>query len=544
MKHSELTIGGYAINKKSITEKQLDKIKKNLHVKPKICEDYGQESIEFDVYKEIGDKIYIPRNYGIKNFGNPANYKNDDCKKINITFNGKLRDNQMEIANICISKAKEHGGGILQLPCGSGKTIISIYIASILGLKTLIITHKSFLQEQWIDRFNEFTNAQIGLIRQDKIITKEKDVVVGMLHSISMIDYDMNIFNDFGLVIYDEVHHMGARVFSNALFKTGFKYSFGLSATPQRSDGMMKIINWFIGDILYKMERNEDKNVEVKSFLYETNETNFIEKKAYIKGKGILKTNLPSSLTCLSKVVSRNLFIIQIIDAVMKNSNRKILILSARLEHLKNIKEQIDKNIEININNGIYEKDEYKTYYYIGANTQKERRMAEIEGDIIFATYDMASEALDIPRMNTIIMITPPISKKMFVQSIGRCMRQQNTIINPLIIDIMDQLPIYDKLAKIRSEYYNKYKYSNMEIYVNSDKIITKRNYLKNKYNMTDLEIDKEFGCGSPCEICKNTAQILTNSREECCTSSCNECVCKNKDKLLDYDANIYKIIN
>lgn len=507
--HLELAIGGYIINKNKITEKKLKEIKKNLHVKPKICEDYGQESVEFDIYREIEDKIYVPRNYGIKNFGNPIKYNNNECKKINIKFNGKLRDNQMEIANICIEKAKEHGGGILQLPCGSGKTIILIYIASVLGLKTLVVTHKSFLQEQWIERFTEFTDARIGLIRQDKIITKEKDIVVAMLHSISMIDYDMDIFNDFGIVIYDEVHHLGARVFSNALFKTGFKYLFGLSATPQRSDGMMKIINWFIGDILYKMDRIEDKNVEVKSFIYETNETNFIEKKTFIRGKGILKVNLPSSLTCLSKVISRNLFIIQIIDAIMKNPKRKVLVLSARLEHLNNIKEQIDKNIQENVNNNVFEKDEYKTFYYIGANTQKERRMAELEGDIIFATYDMASEALDIPRMNTIVMMTPPISKKMFVQSIGRCMRQQNVLINPLIIDIMDQLSIYEKLAKTRTEYYNKYKYTNMEINVNGNNIITKRDYLKNKYKMTDSEIDNEFG-----------------------------------DKLLDYDANIYKIIN
>ena len=509
MSHKELTIGGYVIEKKKTTEKKITKIHKDLHVKPKINDDYGQEVIEFDVYKETDDLIYLPRNYGIKNFGDPMNKKNENCKKININFNGKLRENQHDIANICMEKAKINGGGILQLPCGSGKTIIMIYIASVLGLKTLIITHKSFLQEQWIERFSEFTDAKIGIIRQDKIITKDKDIVVGMLHSISMIDYDEKIFEDFGIVIYDEVHHLGARVFSNSMFKTGFKYLFGLSATPNRSDGMMKIINWFVGDILYKMDREEDTNVNVKKFLYETKEINFIEKKTFIKGKNQLKVNIPLSLTCLSKVISRNNFLIQIIETIRKNPKRKILLLSARLEHLNNIKEQIDNKIQNDIENNIIEKGECKTFYYIGANNQKERKIAENEGDIIFATYDMASEALDIPKMNTVIMMTPPISKKMFVQSIGRCMRQKDTSTNPLIIDIMDQLPVYEYLSKTRSEYYNKYKYMNNDIYVIGEKILTKREYLKNKYKMNDLEIDTEFG-----------------------------------DNLLDYDANIYKIIN
>lgn len=509
MDHRDLTIGGYIIDKEKTTEKKIIKIKKDLHVKPKVNEDYGQEVIEFDVYKEIKNLIYVPRNYGIKNFGIPLNYKNENHKKININFNGKLRDNQLEIANICIEKAKKNGGGILQLPCGSGKTIIMIYIASILGLKTLIVTHKSFLQEQWIERFSEFTDANIGLIRQDKIITKDKDIVVGMLHSISMIDYDEKIFDDFGIVIYDEVHHLGARVFSNSLFKTGFKYLFGLSATPHRSDGMMKIINWFVGDILYKMDREEDSNVHVKKFLYETNEINFIEKKTFLKGKNQLKVNLPLSLTCLSKVVSRNNFLIQVIEAIRKNPKRKILLLSARLEHLNNIKEQIDKKIKNDVTNNIIDENECKTFYYIGANNQKERKIAETEGDIIFATYDMASEALDIPKMNTVVMMTPPISKKMFVQSIGRCMRQKDTSINPLIIDIMDQLPVYEYISKTRSEYYNKYKYMTNDIYVIRDKILTKREYLKTKYNMSDSEIDNEFG-----------------------------------ENLLDYDENIYKIIN
>ena len=65
-----------------------------------------------------------------------------------------------------------------------------------------------------------------------------------MLRSISIKEYDREVFEEFGLVIYDEVHHLGSRVDSQALFKTSSQYTIGLSATPERSDGLLKVINW------------------------------------------------------------------------------------------------------------------------------------------------------------------------------------------------------------------------------------------------------------------------------------------------------------
>ena len=75
-----------------------------------------------------------------------------------------------------------------------------------LKLKTLVIVHKTFLQNQWVERISEFTNCKIGIIRQKKVDIENKDIVIGMLQSVSMIDYDKDIFKDFGLVIFDEVH--------------------------------------------------------------------------------------------------------------------------------------------------------------------------------------------------------------------------------------------------------------------------------------------------------------------------------------------------
>ena len=92
-----------------------------------------------------------------------------------------------------------------------------------LKVKTLVVVHKEFLVNQWKERIAQFLpNAKVGKIQSNVINTKDKDIVIGMLQSISMKEYDESVFSDFGFVIYDECHHLGAEVFSKALLKTSF----------------------------------------------------------------------------------------------------------------------------------------------------------------------------------------------------------------------------------------------------------------------------------------------------------------------------------
>ena len=65
-----------------------------------------------------------------------------------------------------------------------------------------------------------------------------------MLQSVSMIDYDKDIFKGFGLAIFDECHHLGAEVFSRSLMKINSPYTLGLSATPKKRMDLQK---YFIG---------------------------------------------------------------------------------------------------------------------------------------------------------------------------------------------------------------------------------------------------------------------------------------------------------
>ena len=100
------------------------------------------------------------------------------------------------------------------VPCGYGKTVIGLYLASKLGVKTLVVVHKEFLVNQWKERIKQFLPyARIGKIQGSKIFVEGYDIVIGMLQSISMKEYPESTFKDFGFVIYDECHHLGAETF-------------------------------------------------------------------------------------------------------------------------------------------------------------------------------------------------------------------------------------------------------------------------------------------------------------------------------------------
>ena len=88
----------------------------------------------------------------------------------------------------------------------------------------MIIVHKDFLLRQWIERIEQFLpNAKVGKIQGKIIDVEDKDIVIGMLQSISMKDYPDDVFNSFGFVIYDECHHLGAEIFHKSMKKIAKK---------------------------------------------------------------------------------------------------------------------------------------------------------------------------------------------------------------------------------------------------------------------------------------------------------------------------------
>jgi len=471
---------GYVIPKNELTQEERKNIINTLTVVPEGNNDFvKQEDPSFTVFKEDDTNFYVPKFWGMDRFGNrfPQVIEQKNSQ-VNFNFNGKLRGSQPEVSEHILNKLKTNYGGVLQLHTGYGKTTMAIYIASVLKLKTLVLVHKTFLLDQWYERIKQFTDANIGIIRQKTIDVEGKDIVIGMLQSISMIDYNPEIFKDFDLVVVDECHRAVSKVFSRALFKIYPKHTLALSATPKRLDGSTKVLHWFLGDTLIKVDRKCHNVVYVKSFNYESDDPLFTEKKTRIQGK--TKPDTIKMTTNICKINGRNKFITDIINALRFIKGRKMLVLSKRLAHLHILKTMMDKIIIQEVKNGTFCEGEFTTSYYVGG--MKDWQLsASAEADIIYATYSMAEEGLDIDGLNTLVLAN---SIKNPIQAIGRILRKpiEDGDINPLIIDIGDNLSFFSTWTKNRVKYYKTNKYIIEHIKAYDDKVISIYDYLvKNK---------------------------------------------------------------
>ena len=274
-----LTKDGYLLDKSKFTKKELENVRKDLTVQPKNSFSPGVKTIieSFEVFKETDEYISIPKYYGIKQFGK-AKF-NDEIigEKASFKFKGTLRPNQKDIVTKVLDHMKIYDGGGICVGCGAGKTVMGMNIAQKLKVKTLVIVHKTFLLNQWKERFEEFTNAKVGIIQQKTIDVEGKDIVIGMLQSIAKEKYDYDIFREFGLVIFDEAHHAPSKFFSNALPIINCKKTLFLTATPTRSDAMEKILYWYFGEIIYKAPPNKNDNVLVKIYNYNITHEKFKE---------------------------------------------------------------------------------------------------------------------------------------------------------------------------------------------------------------------------------------------------------------------------
>lgn len=331
---------GYTIPKNELSiEKQL-LIRNDLTIKPFSLQSGGPqmncENKSFPAYRESSNKFYVPHYYGIENFGPPKQYKISEGNDINLEFNGKPRDYQEPVINKFLEKCQNVicGGGLLELHTGWGKTCAGLYIVSKLKKKTIIIVHKEFLMNQWIERIQHFLpQARIGKIQGPIIDTENKDIVLCMLQSLVMKDYDQKIFNEFGLTIIDEVHHISSQSFSNSLFKLVTKYMLGLSATMDRKDGTTNVFKMFLGDIIHKAERKNDMLVEVRAINYKVDDEQFNETILNFRGQ-------PQNSSMISKLCEYNRrteFIIKVLcDFIQVDSIDKETINSHKLEMDKN----------------------------------------------------------------------------------------------------------------------------------------------------------------------------------------------------------------
>ena len=409
---------GYTIPKSCISKEDLDELYEMLNVKPIIPGiSYGGATANegsFPVYRENTNKIYIPRFFGIERYGLPNKSEITQGDNISLEFPKSLRDYQEKIIDvymkhvdnpICIGSEQKGSGGILEVPCGRGKTVMALKIISNLKKKALIIVHKEFLMNQWIERIDEFLpGAKIGKIQGPIFDVEGKDIVIGMLQTLYDRALPEKAFDSFGLTIIDEVHRIGSEQFSKTLLRVLSPNMLGISATVDRKDKLTCVLYMFIGPKIYTEARKDEDPVCVRSIEYISSDSQFNETEYDFKGQAKYSTMISK----LCEFGPRSDFIVRVLQDLIQESrekeeNAQIMVLAHNRSLLKYFYEAINHRGFSSVG------------YYVGG--MKQCDLQETEGkQIVLATYAMAAEALDIKSLSILVMATP---KTDITQSVG-----------------------------------------------------------------------------------------------------------------------------
>jgi superfamily II DNA or RNA helicase len=314
-------------------------------------------------------------------------------------------------------------------------TVMALKIISEIERKTLIIVHKEFLMNQWIERISEFIpTARVGKIQGPKFDIEDKDIVIGMIQSMYDRAFPSNAFTSFGLTIIDEVHRIGSEEFSKTLFKTITNCMLGISATVDRKDGLTNILHMFIGPKIYSEERKDEDIIEVRAIEYIHKDPEYNEIVYDYMGNVAHSTMISK----ISNFPPRCDFVVNVLkDLIKENPEKQIMVLSQIRGLLTDIHTKLS---ESNCDVG----------FYVGGMKQKDLQETE-ERQIVLATYAMAAEALDIKTLNTLVMVSP---KTDIIQSVGRILRTRG--LGKLIVDIIDTHDVFQNQWKKRRTYYKK----------------------------------------------------------------------------------------
>jgi superfamily II DNA or RNA helicase len=431
---------GYTILKKHLSTIEQERIRKDLTVSPRSNgPSYGVPP-SFPIYRESAKKMYIPQSYGLEHYGPPEMTVHAGGEAASLSFAGTLRQDQKDAALKYLSKTEGGGGGLLELYCGFGKTVVALWIAAKLGLRTIIIVHKDFLVSQWRERIQQFLpGATIGKLQGPHLDVDGCDIVIAMLQSLSTKNYSDTLWDGFGLTIVDECHHMSAEVFSNALFKVVTPYMLGLSATMTRKDGLSKVFKMFLGDVVAKKRRSPHDGVVVMCHRFRDNDPEFGATELDFRGQ-IKYAAMVNKVHSFGPRIS---YVIKIIMDVVnsESSDRQALVLAQNRQLLVDIMMSLEAR---SISAG----------FYVGGMKDKDLQVSA-EKRVILATYGMAEEALDIKGLTTLVLASPRTSIE---QAVGRILRIEGN--SPVVHDIVDQHDVFQRQWKKRLTFYNKGSYT------------------------------------------------------------------------------------
>ena len=326
-------------------------------------------------------------------------------------------------------------GAILCIPCGFGKTRCAIFIMRAIGVATLVLFATKQLGVQFQRALHSLSpDVTSDWLPKPNKALPEVDVLFGTLQAMHSRNYGAAYLNRIGLLVVDEAHHLAAPTFAQAMCRLGSARVLGLTATPERSDGKSRLVEYIAGKISFRKDREPVPDLRVFQLNYEV-------PAGFGRARYGNLSERMQLIVRLCAIEARNLSISSAIQELSgpDRPSMGILVLGKLIDHLRMLCETASSG-------GI------DCAMFTGSETQAERDRA-LASRVLFATYDIAKEGLDIPRMDTLVLVTPAES---LVQCVGRILRGCPGKQSPVVVDVFDnccafQGEVFSRERKFRS---------------------------------------------------------------------------------------------
>lgn len=379
----------------------------------------------FDVFVETDDAYVVPHFWGVhaaEALGIPLrDERPPGAPAPALVFEGELRPAQLPVVEATLANLDRVGGSVVCAPTGHGKTAMALYMAARCGVKTMVLVHKAFLAQQWVDRARQFVPSATCTMYGGGTWDCSGDVVVATIQTVLRRGVPDAVAGAVGLLIIDEVHRIAAPSFSKATMGLNARRIIGLSATPDRADRLTRVLHWVCGPLVAAAPPTTiEHDVTVVRATF--------RKERAIPQNARGDVDHATLITQLAEDDERTAFIV---GEMMKHvpTTTPCLVLSHRRAHCHLLAECLRQQ-------------GYDAKTYLGGDASAP------DACVLVATYSLVSEGFDRPELTALVLATPAST---ITQAVGRILRRPGP---KTIVDVVDTNPVsYAQANKRRALY-------------------------------------------------------------------------------------------
>jgi superfamily II DNA or RNA helicase len=349
---------------------------------------------------------------------------------VDMTILGQLDERQTAAVDSMLA----HDDGILHAPTGSGKTVMACAIIAERAISTLILIDKTAIASQWRDQIHTLLGIKAGQLGGGRKKTRgQVDIMLLQTLARRPPEEIKELTSGYGQVVVDECHHLAAGSYASAVAQIGAAWWLGLTATPERKDGLQQIINWQLGPIRYVMHDTLPSQTDLAT-PYEGPQRILRLHQTPFRAPDGLDLSAPGAITKLGGILAddadRNLLIAgDIRDAL--DQGRKCLVLSRRRDHLTALASLLPGADAMIMRGGTGRKE-------LAAIRTRIAEADPSEPLLVMTTVPFGGEGFDGPIIDTVFLVGPISYPGLLKQAVGRALRRYEGKVDVIVHDYVD----------------------------------------------------------------------------------------------------------